>query len=455
MTTKALGAQKKAGPPRAGLRVLKVEYVDVETLRPYAGNPRTHGKRQVQQIESSIGEFGWTTPILVDEEGNIIGGHGRLEAAKRVGLTTVPVIRLTGLSEVQKRACALADNKIADNAGWDDKLLATELQFISGQDVDFDATVTGFEVGEIDFRIDSLEQVPEEDPADEIPDPTPDRPPVTEEGDLWLLGANRLLCGDARDGSAFDCLTAGEKAQMVLTDPPFNIPIAGNVSGAGAVKHGDFVMGSGEMSDEEYRDFLHLAFAQHARHCRDGAIVFVCGHWRCARPMLEIGEQVFTELKNICTWVKTNAGMGSFYRSQHELIFVFKSGSGQHINNFELGQYGRRRTNVWSYPGLNSLHADRSETLALHPTVKPVALVADAIKDCSKRGGIILDGFAGSGTTIIAAERTGRVAYAIELDPKYVDTAVRRWEAFTGEQAVHAVTGLTFGQAAEEQLPAS
>jgi len=271
-----------------------------------------------------------------------------------------------------------------------------------------------------------------------------DRPPASRLGDVWQLGRHRLLCGSAIVPADYKVLLQDEVAQMVFTDPPYNVPIAGNVGGLGRVKHKEFVMASGEMSPAQFTDFLASTFKLLAHHSQNGAINFICMDWRHLSELLRAGDMAYYELKNLVVWNKDNAGMGSFYRSKHELIAVFKVGTTKHINNCELGQHGRYRTNVWDYPGVNTLKANRAAELAMHPTVKPVALVADAIKDCSRRLGIVLDPFAGSGTTIIAAEKTGRVARAIELDPHYVDTAVRRWERFSGDRAVLAKTGDTF-----------
>jgi DNA modification methylase len=277
-------------------------------------------------------------------------------------------------------------------------------------------------------------------------------PAVTRTEDLWLLGNHRLLCADARDGAAYDRLLEGAKAEFVFTDPPYNVAIDGNVCGLGRIRHREFAMGCGEMSEVEFTTFLKTVFDRLAEHTIDGSIHQICMDWRHMWEMLAAGRQLY-ELKNLCVWNKTNAGMGSFYRSKHELVFVWKSGGSAHINNFELGQHGRNRTNVWDYAGVNTMRAGRLEELAMHPTVKPVVLVADAIKDCSRRGGLVLDPFCGSGTILIAAERTGRKARALEVDPTYVDVGVRRWQSYTGKTAVLAASGETF-EIIEEQRAA-
>lgn len=428
------------------IRDLRIETVSISTLKPYARNPRTHTKKQIRQIAESIQTFGWTNPILVDEEGSMIAGHGRIEAAKLLGIEHVPTIRLENLSEAQKRAYIIADNRLAEIAGWDDDLLAIELQALSEIDLDFDIEIIGFETAEIDVLIAELNGADKKDEADQLPETNETVPPTTMPGDLWLLGRHRLLCADATKAESFTRLMAGEQAQMAFTDPPYNVPIDGHVCGLGAVRHAEFAMAAGEMSEAEFTTFLETVLGQLASHSSDGAIHFVCMDWRHLLELLTAGRRVYDELKNICVWNKTNGGMGSLYRSKHELVAVFKSGHGAHINNVELGMHGRYRTNVWDYAGINTFGKNRDSELAMHPTVKPVALVEDAILDCSRRGDIVLDTFSGSGTTIIAAERSGRRGFGLELDPKYVDATLKRFRDLTGEDPVHADSGLTLSE---------
>ncbi len=430
------------------LRDLLVEHRPVSSLRPSSRNPRTHSRRQIRQIADSIRTFGFTNPILIGRDGDVIAGHGRIEAAKLLGLETVPTIALDHLSEAQRRAYVLADNKLAENAGWDNDLLALELQYLSGLEIDFDVTITGFEVGEIDILIGGLS----DDPSDELPVPDNSVPPVTQAGDLWLIGKHRLLCGDARVSSDFGRLMDGTRASMVFTDPPYNVRIEGNVSGLGTTKHGEFAMASGEMSEPEFIAFLRTVFGNLVEHSTNGAIHFVCMDWRHLHELLAAARGTYTELKNVCVWSKTNAGMGTLYRSQHELVFVLKSGNKPHVNNVELGRHGRSRSNVWQYAGVNTFRADRMAELAMHPTVKPVALVADAILDVSRRKGVVLDCFAGSGTTLVAAEKTGRCAYAMEIDPSYVDVTIERMKRQYGLNAIHAETGLSIATIKEQRV---
>jgi DNA modification methylase len=424
-----------------------IETRPVHALMPYPGNPRTHSRKQIRQIAASLKRFDWTNPILVDDHGNVIAGHGRLEAAKLLGMTEVPTICLGGLTEAEKRAYIIADNKIAENAGWDKELLATEFSgLIKGH---FEIELTGFDTIEIDTILghDNGEASEEEL---ELPDDA--AVPVSRPGDVWISGKHSALCADGRLRASFEKLLGQDRAQLVFSDPPYNVRIAGNVSGLGRVTHGEFLMASGEMSSADFaHTFLRPAFRRIAEFSEAGAIAFICMDWRHIRELLDAADGVLHELKNLIVWSKTNAGMGSFYRSQHELIFAFKVSPGEQINNFGLGEGGRHRTNVWTYAGVNTFRGGRMQDLAGHPSVKPIRLVADAILDCSRPGGIILDPFLGSGTTLVAAARTGRIGRGIELDPKYVDLSVRRLEAETGESA-HLFSGETFAEVAARRL---
>jgi DNA modification methylase len=427
-----------------------IELVHIDQLTPYKGNARTHSRKQVRQVAESIRRFGFTNPILVDSDNGIIAGHCRVEAAKLLGLSEVPTQPLAHMSAVEKRAYVLADNKLAQAAGWDRETLAIELQALI--DLDFEVELTGFEVPEVDIILDDANEAKGKTagPEDEVSEPSLG-PTVSKPGDLWLLGQHRLLCRNSLDEASYERLLEGEKAEFVFTDPPYNVPINGHVCGLGRIRHREFAMASGEMSKQEFTEFLTTAFRRLVANTTEGLIHDICMDWRHIGEMMAAGNEVFTELKNVCVWAKTNAGMGSFYRSQHELVFVWKSGTAPHVNNFELGQHGRSRTNVWRYDGITTMRAGRLEELALHPTVKPVALVADAIKDCSCRNGVILDPFLGSGTTVVAAERTARRARGIEIDPAYVDVAIKRWQTYTGKFATLAATGQSFEEAEEER----
>lgn len=427
---------------------LKITYRKVADLKPYAGNARTHSGKQIEQIAASIRQFGFTNPVLIDGDDGIVAGHGRVTAARRLGHDEVPVIELAHLSEAERRAYVIADNRLAELAGWDDEILAIELQALSDMDLDFDLEIIGFETAEIDLLLDEGD-IGDRDPADDVPEPTPG-PAITRPGDIWHLGNHKLICGDALDAESYRLLMGEDRARAVFTDPPYNVKIDGHVCGSGKVKHREFAMASGEMDKSGFTDFLHAALAAMANVSLDGAIHFVCMDWRHMDELSAAGAEVYTELKNLVVWAKTNGGMGTFYRSRHELIFVYKVGTAKHLNTFGLGETGRYRTNVWDYPGVNSFGGNQ-EDLALHPTVKPVALVADAIRDVTRRGDIVLDGFGGSGTTLTAAERTGRVARLIELDPHYCDVICRRFEAQTGQPARLAGTDQTFSDVTLER----
>ena len=348
--------------------------------------------------------------MLVDEDDQILAGHGRVAAAQLLGLNEVPALCIGDLSSKERKAYALADNKLALNAGWDQELLALELQELI--DLEFDVELTGFSLAEVDFTLDAArDSAPDvkEQNSDQIPPMAKEA--ITRPGDVWQLGRHRLLCGDAREPEHYDVIMGDARADIIFTDPPYNVPIDGHVCGLGRVRHREFAMGAGEMSASQFTAFLGRALGNMVRHARIGAIIYVCMDWRHMRELLEAGDECGLQLKNLVVWNKTNAGMGTFYRSKHELIFVFKYGDAPHVNSFGLGETGRYRTNVWDYPGISSMSATRKDELAMHPTVKPVALVADALRDCSRRGDIVLDPFAGSGTTLMAAQQTGRTAH--------------------------------------------
>jgi DNA modification methylase len=431
---------------------LRVELISITKLKLNERNPKTHPPKQIRQLQRSIETFDFIVPAIVDRALNVIAGHGRILAVKALGWTEVPAIKVEHLTEAQAKAFMIADNRLTENAVWDNHLLAENLKELSVLDLDFSLDITGFEMGEIDVLIEGLTDPSQsaEDFADALPAITTG-PLVSRSGDLWELDKHRLLCADATDSRSFPRLLSGSKGDMVFIDPPYNVRIAGNVSGLGQFQHGEFAMASGEMSEEKFTEFLRSVFVLLAHHSFPGSIHFVCIDWRHCSELLSATRCVNVEILNLCVWNKSNGGMGSFYRSKHELIWVLKNGPAPHVNNINLGVYGRNRTNVWDYAGANSFHDGRLEDLALHPTVKPVALVADAILDCSKRNGIVLDTFAGSGTTILAAERTGRRAYAMEIDPAYIDVAIRRFEKVTGKSAVHADTKKTFTEEEERR----
>lgn len=422
---------------------LVIEYLPIAALIASPHNSRTHSKKQTELIAESIKRFGMITPVGVDDDNQLIYGHARTEAAGLAGLDTIPVVRLGHLSPAERRAYLLADNRLALEAGWNRELLAIELQELKA--LDFDLPSLGFSLPEIDKLYEDLAEAKTEgsDGSDDLI-PTAVAKVVTKRGDIWVLGNHRLINGDARCEEDYDRVLDGEEVGVIFADPPYNVEIEGNVSGLGEVVHSNFAMACGEMASPEFTSFLTGSFAPAAARCRDGAIAFVCMDWRHFPELHSAGMQVFDELKNVCVWNKKNAGMGTFYRSKHELVFVFKKGTARHINTFGLGETGRHRSNVWDYAGVSGLSRTGLEELTWHPTVKPVALIVDALKDCSARGDIVLDNFGGSGSTLIAAEKCGRRARLIEYEAGYCDTIVRRWEAYTGRTAHHLGSGLSF-----------
>lgn len=424
----------------------QVTWRRIADLKPNPRNPRTHSDRQIKALASAIKAFGFIDPVIIDGSDLILSGHARIKAAEQLGDAEVPTLRIDHLAEKQKRAYIIAANRLAELAGWDQDLLIGEIQALLnfGVDLDFDIDITGFSTTEVDLMLDATPAAAS-DPDDRLPADSAEILKVTQPGDLWLIGDyHRLYCGNALRDEDFVTLMDGRKAQMVFSDPPYNVPIAGHVGGGGRIKHPEFVMASGEMTFAEFTAFLQTVFKLLTKHTSDGSIHYHCMDWRHMQEIQRAAEGVYTELKNVCVWVKTNAGMGTFYRSQHEWIFVYKSGTAKHVNNFELGAGGRYRSNVWNYAGVNIPSPGKRRELALHPTVKPVGLVADAIRDCSTHMGIVLDPFGGSGTTLLAAERTGRVCHMMEMSPHYVDVALHRFRStFPDVEVCHAATGLT------------
>jgi DNA modification methylase len=423
----------------------KIAFLRPCDLRLNPRNARVHPPQQIDQIARSIERFGFNNPVLVDRQNNLLAGEGRVKAARQLGLARIPTLRIEHLTPAEKRAFVLADNKLAEGSGWSRDILTLELQELA--DLDFNLELIGFNPGEIDALLDTQHSGGED--ADEI---CPEYDPghvVTQTGDCWRAGPHLLFCGDARDDVSYKRLMAGEKAAYAITDPPYNIKIDGNAAGHGRVHYREFAFASGEMGQGEFTAFLSDVFRQIRHHTAPGAICAAFMDWRHMPEILVAGQTNFVELKNLCVWVKPSGGLGSFYRSRHELVFVWKCSRGKHLNNFELGQHGRTRTNVWEYTG-SSVKA--ASTQGHHPTPKPVGLVADAIRDCSRRGDLILDPFCGSGTILLAAERTGRAARTIEIDPCYCDQAIRRWQARTGQSAIHVESRISFADRERKTL---
>src|ERR1019366_7241415 len=436
--------------PEKSNSILDITYRPITDLKSNPHNARTHSKHQIRQIAESVRTFGCVNRILVSRNDTIVACHGRVAAARLLSMSEVPTIRLEHLSPDQIRAYIIADNRLAEKAGWDKSILAIELQHLASID-DFDVTVTGFEIPEIDLVLDDRT---EKANADDVFDVVEALETVTRPGDLWQLGKHRILCGNCLQPQSFSTLMGNRRAAVVFVDPPYNVAIDGHACGNGSVHHREFQMACGEMSEPEFISFLTSSLRLLSRYSTSSSVHFVCMDWRHMDQLLAAGKQVYDSLLNLCVWVKNTGGMGSFYRSRHELVFVFQNCKGKYRNNVQLGQYGRNRTNVWEYPGVNTLSRQGAEgnLLALHPTVKPVALIADALLDCSSRGESVVDSFLGSGSTLLAAERTGRICYGIELDPLYVDTAIRRWQRHTGDHAVHAASGRRFEEITKKEL---
>jgi DNA modification methylase len=423
------------------IRAQKIEFWPIDQIRGRLRNPRRHSARKLAALRRAMTTFRIFVPIVVDQAGNLLAGDARLDCAVGLGLTQVPVMVVSHLTDVEKRLFALADNRIPELSTWDLPLLKLEIQELSLPDLDLDLSITGFDTAETDRILSSSSSVAE-GPDDAVPEL--DVHATSRLGDLFLLGRHKVYCGSALDEDSYHALLGRERVQMVVTDPPYNVTIVGHVRNSNTV-HREFVEASGEMSEAQFTGFLARFLEQVRRVAEDGAIVYIFIDHGHSLELQAAAYPVFGKQKNLCVWVKGNAGMGSFYRSQHESVYVFKNGNAAHINNFNLGEKGRYRTNVWNYPGANT-GPDRREALESHPTVKPCSMFVDAMLDCSHRGGIVLDCFGGSGVTVIAAERTGRTARVIELDPLYVDLIVRRWQISTGGVALHAESSATFDE---------
>lgn len=420
---------------------LTIEYLPINQLKDYDKEIRIHKEKQKKKTRPNLQKYGQVLPIPIDQYNVIIDGHLIWEILKELGYEQIAVVVVSNLTPEEIRGLRLALNRLSEDTEWDRKALAIEFQELI--DLDFELEFTAFDEVEIEATlfIGGEEGLPEDNPFENVDFEVPT---VSEIGDTWEAGDNRLTCGSSLEATVFDQLMGGEKAQMGFIDFPYNVAVNGHVCGLGNTKHDEFKMASGEMSSDEFQKFLNSSAQLLAKFSVDGALLFACMDWRHQLDLLLATKDVFSELKNMCVWQKTNAGMGSMYRSQHELIYVFKNGTAKHINNIELGKHGRSRSNVWNYPGVNTFGKDRMAELAMHPTVKPIAMVVDTIIDASHQGDIVLDSFSGSGTTIIACERTGRRARAIEISPKYVDVSIIRWQKETGKQAIHSETGELF-----------
>jgi len=436
-----------ATAPSKSASALQITYLPPGRLHPSPTNARTHSKKQLKQIVRSIERFGFVNPVLISDDFEIVAGHGRVEAAKMLGLREIPTVRLSKLSPADRRAYVIADNRLAELAGWDRDLLATELQGLLELQFD-DIELTGFSLGEIDLMLDKAVEKKAEKPGreDELPANSLSGPAVSRAGDLWVLGPHRLLCGDARNLTSYQLLLEAKQADLVLTDPRFNVAVEGCVA-LDRVGDGNIATASAEMSEDQFIAFLTAFLQRTKENTKDGAILVVFMDWRHLYELITASREVGLAHTDIVVWAKggaAGAAKGSFYRCRHQLVLVFKNGDPVQTNTREPGQHGRRRTNIWDYAAVGSLPA-RTD-LALHPLAKPTALVADAIRDVTGRGAIVLDPFAGTGTTIIAAEKTGRLGRAIERDPLYCDVIIRRWQQYTGKAARLAGSDQTFAE---------
>lgn len=429
--------------PRRTNQTIAIEYVAVGSLKPDPRPQRKHSQRQLASLIGAIERFDVVRPILVTDDNVVLDGNAVLEAAKRLGHDTIPVIRIDGYTPNELRALQMSLNRIGEHAQWDEAVLRADfIALLADPDIEFSLDFTGFDQVFVD-RVTLADDVGT--PQDDVPEPDGGAP-VTRLGDVWICGHHRIVCGDSRDGAVYVLLLAGGRVRLILTDPPYNVRISGNVSGLGKVQHGEFAMASGEMTRAEFIEFQRQVFDHCKQHGVDGALLYAFIDGRHVADQIAAGEAVFGELKQLVVWAKDNAGMGTFYRSQHELLTIWKLGDAPNVNTFGLGSNGRYRSNVWNYPGCASLGAGRAEALSFHPTVKPLPMIVDAILDVTHQGEIVLDPFGGSGTTLIAAERTGRIARLIEIDPKYVDVTLRRFIAETGEEPTLAETGEAFSE---------
>ena len=432
-------------------RLGPIEQIEIDLLKGYGRKLRKRSDKGRDALLASVRSFGIVLPVLIDAQNGIIGGEGIVEAARAAGYTQVPVVRIEHLDEGAARLLRITLNKVGEDPEWDQHELAAEFSELLEMDLELDCNVTGFDTVAIDHLL--FPSAAAENDDDELPCPVATfGMAVSRTGDIWLMGAHRVGCGSSLEDAALKPLMLDELARMVLTDHPFNVKIGGHVSGLGKHQHREFAFASGEMSEAQFVAFLRQSMVALSARCIDGGLLYMYMDWRHMWEMTTAIREAELSLINMAVWVKLAGGMGSFLRSQHELCFIAKKGSAPFLNNVQLGRFGRNRTNCWMYPGMNSFGAGRDDLLAMHPTCKNVSMLSDAIRDTSDRGDIVLDGFLGSGSTLIAAERTGRRCFGMELDPLYVDTIVQRWEKATGKSATLESTGETFAEATDRRL---
>ncbi|WP_416898647.1 MAG: site-specific DNA-methyltransferase [Minwuia sp.] len=422
----------------------------IDDVKSYAGTARRHPPEQVAKLEKALRSFGFVVPLLVDTEGTLLDGHAVLTAAQKIGLCEVPVIQIAHLTPKEVKALRLFLNRVPEDTRWEPDALRLEFETVFGGEITFDPDLTGFTMSEIDASLGAAQLAASgaSDADDAVLECPEAEDCAVRPGDIWILGPHRLLCANALLDESWARLMWSERAAAVITDPPYNVRIRGHVTTRrDGAAHREFAFASGEMTPAKYTNFLKTIFAHMRRIIQGNGLHYVFMDWRHLGELGEAGRILGRQV-NLCVWNKTNAGMGSLYRSKHELIGVFITGDGSPINNVQLGKHGRYRTNVWDYAGANTFRRGRAEDLEDHPTVKPVALLADALLDCTHRGDIVADPFAGSGSLILAADRTGRRARAMEIDPAYVEVAIRRWQDRTGGTAHHAQSDLSFNEVA-------
>lgn len=426
-----------------------IERVPISALKVREGDPRRHSPRDIELAQAVIRQLpaGVPFPVVVNAAGEILVGSLFVPAAGRLGIKNLDVIRHEGLTEIEEKQYSVAITQLLSKGEWDSSALETWIREFEAGLEDFSHLTLGFENGELD-RVLRISGAYGGDGEDDVP--SVQTKAITRQGMTWLLGKHRVMCGSALSTVDMDALLGGWTASLAITDTPYGCVIDGFVSKKG--KHRNFVEGAGDMGPEELGNFF-LGFSQNlAAGLQKGALVYVFIDWRSLSLLQRACEQVFGPLIQLCCWVKNRAGMGSLYRSQHELVLVFRKPGAKHRNNVQLGRNGRNRSNVWDYPAAASSRSGREgDMLKQHPTPKPVEMIADAILDCTEHGDRIIDCFLGSGTALIAAERTGRICHGMELDPLYVDVAIRRWQAWTGLQAVDAETGITFDELAQRE----
>jgi DNA modification methylase len=418
---------------------LTIQTIEISGLKSSLRHVRRISAAHVERVASSIADLGFTQPILV-RHSEIVDGHTRVEAAKRLGLDHVPAIEVAHLSDPEVRKLRLALNRTAELGEWDLDQLRIEVADLN--DLEVDLTSTGFSPQELDIIL--LDDDDGDPDKESLPEPSVH--PVTESGDLWLLGEHRVLCGNALEKTSYARLLGDDAVHAVLTDPPYNVPVAGHVSGLGKKTHAEFAMASGEMSEAEWQTFLDSVLGLLSEPLIDGGVMFAFMDWRSIHRLYAAGLAAGLNLANLVVWYKEAGSMGSLYRSAHELVAVFCKGRTPRINNVELGRYGRDRSNVWVAPGANRPGSSANAMLAFHATPKPVELCVDAILDVTERGDTVLDAFLGSGTTLVAADKAGRRCCGIEIEPRFVDVILRRWQQLTGREAVLAETGETFSK---------